>query len=63
MAYAALAELPPIYGLYTSFLAPIIYAVSGMCQLVRMCANNVLLSFNSTLCNTTYLEIFNVQNF
>ena len=37
----------------------------GMCQLVciHMCANNVLLPSNSTLCNTTYLEIFDVQNF
>ena len=29
MAYAALAELPPVYGLYTSFMAPMIYAVFG----------------------------------
>ena len=29
MAYAALAELPPVYGLYTSFLIPMIYAVFG----------------------------------
>ena len=29
MAYAALAELPPIYGLYTSFMAPMIYAAFG----------------------------------
>ena len=29
MAYAVLAELPPIYGLYTSFMIPMIYAVLG----------------------------------
>ena len=29
MAYAALAEVPPVNGLYTAFVAPIIYAVFG----------------------------------
>ena len=29
MAYAALAEAPPIYGLYTAFVTPMIYAVFG----------------------------------
>lgn len=29
LAYALLANLPPIYGLYTSFMAPIVYAIFG----------------------------------
>ncbi|TGZ72394.1 hypothetical protein CRM22_002109 [Opisthorchis felineus] len=31
MAYAMLAGLPPVYGLYVSFVAPILYALFGRC--------------------------------
>ncbi|CAL8088315.1 unnamed protein product [Calicophoron daubneyi] len=32
MAYAMLADLPPVYGLYVSFIAPLLYAVMGRCS-------------------------------
>jgi MFS superfamily sulfate permease-like transporter len=35
MAYSVLATLPPIYGLYTSTLPPIIYAIFGTSRQVR----------------------------
>ncbi|XP_006820996.1 prestin-like [Saccoglossus kowalevskii] len=32
MAYAMLASVPPVYGLYLGFFAPIVYAVTGTCR-------------------------------
>lgn len=29
MAYALLAGLPPIYGLYSAFIPPLVYAIFG----------------------------------
>ncbi|XP_077868454.1 prestin-like [Saccoglossus kowalevskii] len=36
MAYAMLASLPPVYGLYMSFFAPIVYGVTGTCKELAM---------------------------
>lgn len=31
MAYSMLAGLPPVYGVYVSFVAPLLYAIFGRC--------------------------------
>ncbi|VDP73475.1 unnamed protein product [Echinostoma caproni] len=36
MAYSMLAGLPPVYGLYVSFIAPLFYAVFGRCAQLSM---------------------------
>ena len=45
LAYALLANLPPVYGLYTSFMPPIIYAVFGTSRHLAVGENGVFLSF------------------
>ncbi|CAN0046768.1 unnamed protein product, partial [Sphacelaria rigidula] len=32
MSYALLANLPPVYGLYTSVVPPIMYLLFGTCD-------------------------------
>lgn len=32
MSYALLANLPPVYGLYTSLVPPVMYLLSGTCD-------------------------------
>ncbi|CAH8622000.1 unnamed protein product [Heterobilharzia americana] len=36
MAYSLLAGLPPVYGLYVSFLSPLFYAIFGRCAQLSM---------------------------
>ncbi|CAH8592008.1 unnamed protein product [Schistosoma turkestanicum] len=36
MAYSLLAGLPPVYGLYISFLSPLLYAIFGRCTQFSM---------------------------
>ena len=63
LAYALLASLPPVYGLYTSFVPPIIYSVFGtsrhlsvgayMCVSVRSLYEESIHAFSEVLyqCN------------